>query len=329
MNGSKIQTAEHTLNSLTFHYTQDDVPRTYHVIDSSDAPILKVMKDSLSKFKGSTQEPSEARIQYDQFIQLIAPAVGITYKQDKVGGVNGWWCLPQEIQQQRAVLYFHGGAYNLGSPFAYRNFVSHIALISKAAIFIPEYRLAPEHPYPAAVEDGQAVYNGLVKKGYQKISIVGDSAGGGLALAILAITTSYATKENNPKPISAVVMSPWTDLAFESKSLKFNANSDIMLTEAQLKLNANRYLSKNETKDPNVSPLYGNLEGLPPIQVHVGEAEILLDDAVRYACNAYKKGVTIDLHVWEGMPHVFPSNVNVLAAANKAMSEIRDFLLKY
>lgn len=329
MNESKIPIAESGLNGLTFQNTQDDVPQTYHVMDSSDIPILKVMKDALSEFKGSIQESSKARIQYDQFIQSIEPALGITYKKDNVGGVDGWWCLPQEVQLEKAVLYFHGGAYNLGSPFAYRKFASHIALISNAATFIPEYRLAPEHPYPAAVEDGQAVYNGLVEKGYHKISVVGDSAGGGLALVIVGIATTNSARGKYPKPISAVVMSPWTDLAFESKSLKINAEADIMLTEAQLKFNANRYLSKNETKDPNVSPLYGNLEGLPPIQVHVGEAEILLDDAVRYACNAYKKGVTIDLHVWEGMPHVFPSHVNVLAAANKALDRIGDFLLKY
>jgi monoterpene epsilon-lactone hydrolase len=123
-------------------------------------------------------------------------------------------------------------------------------------------------------------------------------------------------------------MSPWTDLAFESKSLKINAKADIMLTEAQPKFNAERYSSNEETKN-HVSSLYGNLEGLPPIQVPVGEAEILLDDALRHACNAYKKGVTIDLRVWKGMPHVFPSNVNVLVAANKALNKIGDFLLKY
>jgi monoterpene epsilon-lactone hydrolase len=329
MNESKILTAENYLNGLASQSTQNDVPRTYHVIEKSDTPILKVMQESLSEFKGSTKEPLVARVQYDQFIQGILPAAGITYKNDEVGGINGWWCLPQEGRPEKAVLYFHGGAYNLGSPFAYKNFVSHIALISKASIFIPEYRLAPEHPYPAAVEDGQTVYNGLVEKGYHNISIVGDSAGGGLGLVILAITTNIASKGKYPKPTSAVVLSPWTDLAFESESLKSNAKADIMLTEGQLKFNAERYVVNENTKDPNISPLYGNLEGLPPIQVHVGEAEILLDDAVRYAGNAYKKGVTIDLHVWEGMPHVFPSNVNVLAAANKALYEIGEFLLKY
>ena len=299
----------------------------YHPLDKADVSALELMKSAALEFREKVTG-SNARLLYDQFVQQTAPAEGISYKEDTIGGVNGWWCLPKNATPAKAFLYFHGGAYNVGSAFAYRNFVGHIASLSNTAVFIPGYRLAPENPYPAAVNDGKNIYLGLPENGYNKISIVGDSAGGGLGLVILEFATAKAARGECPKPVSAAVISPWTDLAFESPSLKSNAAVDMILTEETLKQNASGYLNNEKSKNPQVSPVYGNLDGLPPIQIHVGEAEILLDDSIRYATRASQTGVSIDLHVWEGMPHVFPSNVNKLKAANKAVGLIGSFLME-
>ncbi|MCF0065579.1 alpha/beta hydrolase [Dyadobacter chenwenxiniae] len=301
----------------------------YHALDPSDIPVLALMKEAVAGFKDNTGQPvNEARLLYDQFIEQIIPAPEISYLEEQVGGVNGWWCLPDNVILGSAILYFYGGAYNLGSAFSYRNFVSHIARISKIPVFIPQYRLAPENPFPAAVEDGQFCYNGLLEKGYDKISIVGDSAGGGLALVTLAWATRNAVLGICLKPISAVAISPWTDLGFESPSLKSNGEVDILLSEKSLRGNAERYVNNEDSKNPRISPVYGNLDGLPPIQIHVGEAEILLDDSLRYANQASKCGVETAIHVWEGMPHVFPANVNQLVAAKEALALMGDFLIK-
>jgi monoterpene epsilon-lactone hydrolase len=288
-----------------------------------------LIKEAVTGFKDNTSQPvSEARLLYDQFIEQIIPAPEISYLEEQVGGVSEWWCLPDNAISGSVILYFHGGAYNLGSAFSYRNFASHIARISKIPVFIPQYRLAPESPFPAAAEDGQSCYNRLLEKGYNKISIVGDSAGGGLALVTLAWATRNALSGICLKPVSAVAISPWTDLSFKSPSLKSNAKIDILLSEDLLKGNAERYLNNQASINPQISPVYGNLDGLPPIQIHVGEAEILLDDSLRYADQAYNYGVAIDIHVWEGMPHVFPSNVNQLVASNKALALMGDFLIE-
>jgi acetyl esterase/lipase len=252
-------------------------------------------------------------------------AEGVTYDVATIGGVAGWWCRPQHPVDDCAVVYFHGGAYVLGSAGAYRNFVGQIAARANVAIFIADYGLAPEHPFPAAVNEAASVYRGLTASGLSKLVIAGDSAGGGLALALLRLVTSAASDETVPKPLAAVVMSLWADLALTGESMETRAESDPILTRDALNQAAQLYLGNKDRHDPKASPLYGEVTGLPPVMFHVGEDEILLDDSRRFANRIEAAGGVAQLHIWEGMTHVFPSNVS-LQAAKDALDEIGAFL---
>jgi acetyl esterase/lipase len=267
----------------------------------------------------------EARPDFDSLMERTPAAEGVTYDVATIGGVAGWWCRPQHPVDDCAVVYFHGGAYVLGSAAAYRNFVGQIAARAKVAIFIPDYSVAPERPFPAAVNEAASVYRGLAASGLSKLVIAGDSAGGGLALALLLLVTSAVNDEPVPKPLAAVVMSPWADLALTGESMETRAKDDPMLTRDALNQAAQLYLGKEDRRDPRASPLYGEVAGLPPVMFHVGEDEILLDDSRRFANRIEAAGGDAQLHIWEGMTHVFPSNV-ALQAAKDALDEISAFL---
>src|SRR5579862_6664488 len=181
-----------------------------------------------------------------------------------------------------AILHLHGGWFNWGTAQAFRNLVGHIAIAAGSDAFIPDYRLAPEHPFPAAVKDAEACYRGLVDRGIKKIALTGDSAGGNLALVLLSIATAEASR-NAVAPVGAVVFSPITDLALTGESYDTRAEADPFFTRSQAAGLVRSYLGEADPKNPLASPLYGDLTGLPPIRIHVGDDEVLLDDSRRYA----------------------------------------------
>jgi monoterpene epsilon-lactone hydrolase len=291
-----------------------------HSLSEKDREAVAAMRREVAAFKGKMGDPS-ARPPFDEVMEHTPDARDVTYEKVAVGGVPGVSCIPQGAHPGAKILYLHGGAYVLGSANAYRHFASQIAARAKAAVFIAEYRLAPEHRFPAALEDAKAAYRGLVEGGARKIAIVGDSAGGGLALALLSIVQSEGVA-----PVAAVAMSPWTDLALTGGSLEDRANDDPLLTKEMLSKTSASYLNGHDPWDPLASPLYGALAGRPPIQLHVGTSEVLLDDTRRYAEKARAAGVEAEAHVWEGMTHVFPSSVGTLEAAEKALSLLGAFL---
>jgi len=225
-----------------------------------------------------------------------------------------------------AILYLHGGAYVVGSAQAYRHFAGQIAARAKAPAFVTDYRLAPERPFPAAVEDADAAYRGLSVGGFHHIAVAGDSAGGGLALITTRKMAQAARDRGTPAPVAACVMSPWTDLALTGGSIAARAKHDPLLTRDALEHAQHLYLGQADASDPCASPLYDNFTGLPPILLHVGEDEILLDDTRRYADLVAKSGSSTELHVWQGMVHVFPSNLALLQAAREALDITGEFL---
>jgi len=291
-----------------------------HSLSEKDREAVAAMRKEVAPFKGKMSEPS-ARPPFDEVMEHTPDARGVTYEKRAVGGVPGISCTPQGARPGAKILYLHGGAYVLGSANAYRHFAGQIAARAKAAVFVADYRLAPEHRFPAALDDARAAYRGLVEGGARKIAIVGDSAGGGLALALLSIVQSESVA-----PVAAVVMSPWTDLALTGGSLEDRADDDPLLTKEMLSKTAASYLDGHDPRDPLASPLYGALAGRPPIQLHVGASEVLLDDTRRYAERARAAGAEAVAHLWEGMTHVFPSSVGTLEAAEKALSLMATFL---
>ncbi len=296
-------------------------PDIVHPIDAADREIMDQIRTGAAAAKGHVEREA-----LDAMMEQTTDGAGITYETGTVGGVNGIWCRPSGAPADRAILYLHGGAYIAGSGNAFRHLAGQIAARAGAAAFVPDYRLAPEHRFPAAFDDAHAAYRGLAESGTRAVALVGDSAGGGVALALIATACAEAAKSGTLAPCAGVALSPWTDLALTGPSLEDRADADPFLTKAALAQAALQYLAGQDPRAPHASPLYGDLRGLPPIRVHTGTEEILLDDSRRYVQSARAANVDIALHLWEGMPHVFPSTVGTLNAATQALDLIGAFL---
>ncbi len=224
----------------------------------------------------------------------------------------------------RHVLYLHGGGYVSGAPAHYRHFTWRIANAVGACVWILEYRLAPEHPFPAALEDAAAGYCWLADRmaDTRQLFVIGDSAGAGLALCLLL----KLRDDGGSLPGAAVAMSPWTDLALTGQSLRSNAAADPMLNAENLPELAQYYLAGADPRTPYASPLYGDPAGLPPVLIQVGSDEILRDDAVRMAEKLRKENPHTRLEIWSRMPHVWQLFVPVLPEAHRAIAQIGDFI---
>ncbi len=239
------------------------------------------------------------------------------------GGVVSELITTPASRGDRHVLFLHGGGYVTGSPALYRHFTWRIATATRMRVLAIDYRLAPEHPFPAALDDAVAAYRWLVGGGAdpQCLMVMGDSAGGGLALALLL----RLRDDGMPLPGAAVALSPWTDLALTGASLCLNAKSDPMLDPDSARLVAASYLAGADPRNPYVSPLYGDPRGLPPTLIHVGGDEILRDDAIRMAENLQAADCRVELEVWPRMPHVWHLFTPILPEANEAIARIGAF----
>jgi acetyl esterase/lipase len=266
------------------------------------------------------------RDDFNKMMEMTPDAPGVLYEEASVGKIPGWWCRPADALEGAAILYLHGGAYVLGSARTARHLAGQIAARAKVAAFVAEYRLAPECIFPAGIEDAVAAYRGLADEGFAAIFLSGDSSGGGLALATFALMVGEAKRDIVPRPLGAAVMSPWTDLALTGKTYKSLAQADPLLTRDSLAAAAQMYLGNHDSRDPKASPLYGDFAGLPPVLLHVGGDEILLDDSRHYAERVVAAGGVAQLHIWEGMTHVFPSSVGTLAASEIALKELGSFM---
>ncbi|MEA9389791.1 alpha/beta hydrolase [Acerihabitans sp. TG2] len=295
-----------------------------HPLTPEDQNAIAALRAIVEPNKG-TLEGISARSPFDAIMERVAPAEGVAYRPDVIGGISGWWCLPNEAQPRQAILHLHGGWFNWGSAQAFRHLVGHIARRAGVDAFVPDYRLAPEHPFPAAIDDALASYHGLLERGVNRIALTGDSAGGNLALVLLSLATAQASADR-PAPAGAVVLSPVTDLTLSGKSWQTRAAADPYFTLSQARQLARSYIGNRDPSEPLISPLYGTLSGLPPLRVHVGDAEVLLDDSLRYVGRAIDAGVDAAAEVWNGMPHGFLAGVGRLAAADQALEAMGTFL---
>jgi acetyl esterase/lipase len=264
-----------------------------------------------------------SRAPFDYIMGAVPAPEGVVFEEGKVGGVPGWWARPKQVGTEAAILYLHCGGYVIGSATAYKNFVGHIAERAGAVAFIADYALAPERPFPAALDDFKALFEGVVSGGFKRIALVGDSAGAGLILSQVAVG---AVKTNRVAAI--VALSPWIDLTLASESLVSRAEQDPILSKETLAQGAAHFLGKHSSKEPRLAILNIDISAMPPVLIHVGDAEVLLDDSLRFAENAKQAGVDAEVHVWEGMIHVFPSNFAMLNAAAQALANIGEFLTR-
>ena len=237
-------------------------------------------------------------------------------------GVPAEWIVPRDIERG-TILYLHGGAYVLGSINVHREFIARLVRTTNTPTLGINYRLAPEHPYPAGLDDVVTAYLWLLNRGVEpsRIILAGDSAGGGLALAALVALRDAG----EPLPAGAVCISPWTDLALTGDSIQSKAQADPVLAPDDLATYAKIYAGEHELTNPLLSPLYADLGDLPPLLIQVGRDEILLDDAVRYAGRAREASVDVTLEVWEGMFHVFQM-LPFLHETKQAVGHIAEFV---
>jgi epsilon-lactone hydrolase len=295
-----------------------------HPLSEQDSVGAAALRSAVAPMKGKV-EGTAGRGLFNDIMERVAVPEGVTFEAAAVGRTSGWWARPAGAQKEAAIIHAHGGWFIMGTAQAYRNFVGHIALSAGADAFIPEYRLAPEHPFPAAVRDLEACYRGLVDQGVTKVALTGDSAGGNLTLVLLSIASAQSSK-NAVAPVGAVVFSPITDLALTGESYETRAEADLYFTKSQAAGLVRSYLGPADPKNPLASPLCAELTGLPPIRVHVGDDEVLLDDSRRYVERAVAAGVDARLDIWMGMPHGFVTNVGGFIAATQALKASGTFL---
>ncbi|CAH0345771.1 alpha/beta hydrolase [Bacillus sp. CECT 9360] len=232
------------------------------------------------------------------------------------------WVIAPNAARDRVFLYLHGGAYMLGSLNTHRDLAAKLSRSTATRVLVIEYRLAPEHPFPSGIEDAVTAYRWLLRSGIspERIVVGGDSAGGGLTMAMLLSLRDAG----DALPASAILLSPWTDMEGTGESMESRADADPWLNPEQNRAAPFLYIGSMDRRHPLVSPIYADLQGLPPMLVHVGNDEILLDDSVRLVERANAAGVEATLKVWEDMWHVFQQFTT--PEASKAIDEIGEYV---
>jgi epsilon-lactone hydrolase len=295
---------------------------TRHALSEDERHIEKTILAGIGRhFAGFTGSRREA---YDAMIAQAPVADGVVLEAVDQNDMRGWWVRPAGAPVDRVILFLHGGAYMLGSAEAYRGFVSQIAVRAGIAAFVPDYPLAPEHPFPAAFEAAVAARRWLGTQGVAQLALVGDSAGGALALAAL-----NEPETNVPAVAAVVVFSPWTDLALTGLSFTNPDTYDPIFQPQLLTDAAATYLGAADPRDGRASPLYAIPDTLPPLAIQVGRDELLLDDARRYAAAAAEKGGEVRLDVFEGLHHVFQGCMEDLPSARRALDATAGFLSRH
>lgn len=266
---------------------------------------------------------AERRAQYERAEKVFPTPPEVKVERVSAPTAPAEWLRPPGAVPGRVVLYLHGGGYVIGSPRSHRHLAAAIAIASAASALLLEYRLAPEHPYPAAVDDATAAYRWLLDGGIapEHVVIAGDSAGGGLTVATLLALRDAKL----PLPAGSVCISPWVDLTCSGESYRTRADVDPIVERASVAEMAKAYLGSTPARSPLASPLFADLRGLPPLLIHVGDAEVLLDDAVQLAERAKAAGVETTLEVRERMIHVWHWFLPMLDEAQSAVEAIGRF----
>jgi len=283
--------------------------------------MIRDMADELGDGDVSVEQQREAG---EGFGLLTAEPEGVTTTPVDAGGVPAMWVEPAGAATDRVLMYVHGGGYVIGSLESHRKLVGHLAKAVGCRALNVDYRLAPEHPHPAAVQDSTAAYRWLLDQGIDPghIAISGDSAGGGLTMSTLVALRDSGT----PLPAAAVPLSPWVDMEGIGETMTSRAEVDLLVQPEILKGMADHFLAGQNARDPLAAPLYADLGGLPPIYIQVGDEETLLDDSLRLAANAETVGVDVRVDVFPEMQHVFQIAAGNMPEADDAVARIGEWL---
>jgi monoterpene epsilon-lactone hydrolase len=272
--------------------------------------------------KGLTFQEKRAGFEFMTSIFVVPPDV--EWEPIDAGGVPAEWITTPQATDSRVICYLHGGGYTMGSVNTHREMVSRLSRAASARALSVDYRLAPENPFPAAVEDATTAYRWLLGTGVDPASVViaGDSAGGGLTAATLVALRD----EGAPLPAAGVCLSPWVDMEGIGESMTAKAEADPMVQREDLLETAKAYLNGVDPRTPLAAPLYADLTGLPPLLIQVGTAETLLDDAIRLAERARAAGVDVTFEPWEDMIHVWHFMASMLPEGEQAIERIGEFI---
>ena len=267
---------------------------------------------------------SEQRRQLRELLSAQPLPGDVTVTAAALGGVPTAEITVDGVEPRHVVLYFHGGVYVMGDAFLAADLASQVGRRTRAKVISVDYRLAPEHPYPAAVDDALAAYQALLDNGTAPSDIVfaGESAGGGLAIA----TMVNARDHGLPQPAAALVMSPYADLTLAGSTLETKGKADPLLSREALQARVPDYTAGQDAALPLISPLFADLSGLPPLIIQAGTHEVLLDDALRLARRAATADVAVTLDVTPGVPHVFQAYHQILDEAAAALDRAGQFL---
>ncbi|HEX4947115.1 MAG TPA: alpha/beta hydrolase [Blastocatellia bacterium] len=291
-------------------------------MSSGDIKQVREMIASLPDW--AVMEVPETRAFYDQLGQQFPVPDGVTVEATNAGGVKAEWVRAAGCRTDAVLLYVHGGGYIIGSPASHRHQVAAISQAAGIAVLSLDYRLGPEHPFPAAVDDAVAAYQWLLQSDIapNRIVVAGDSAGGGLTVATL-----LALRERGlPQAAAGVCISPWVDLTITAESYTTKAALDPLVTRDGVTGMAQGYLQGQEAQTPLASPLFADLSGLPPLLIQVGTDEVLLDDAVKLEAKAKAAGVDATLEIWDEMIHVWHFFYPVLSEGREAIARIGAFV---
>jgi monoterpene epsilon-lactone hydrolase len=286
---------------------------------------IDVVRAHLAKLPPSeTLTTAERRTQYERAEKVFPTPAEVKIERVSAPAAPAEWLRPPSAVAGRVVLYLHGGGYVIGSPRSHRHLAAAIASAGAANALLLDYRLAPEHPFPTAVDDAVAAYRWLLDQGIaaSHIVIAGDSAGGGLTVATLLALRDASV----PLPAGGVCISPWVDLTCSAASYRTKAEADPIVKSGPIEEMARAYLGDRDRRTPLASPLFADLRGLPPLLIHVGSDEVLLDDAVQLSERAKQAGVTATLEVWDRMIHVWHWFLPMLEEAESAVSGIGRFV---
>ena len=282
--------------------------------------LLKVQRPPFDPNKSVQQQ----RTSLEKQVKRVPMPRNVDVQPSAIGDLPAEWLRPIGVNDDRAVLYLHGGGYTMGSCNTHRALGARLAIASQTPVLMIDYRLAPEHPFPAALEDALAVYWLLSDPGMpsRSIALAGDSAGGGLAIA----TAIALCDQGDRLPTVIACMSPWADLAMKGESMVTRAKSDPLISCESSLLHAGLYVAQHDPSSPLISPVYADLHGLPPLLIQVGDYEVLLSDSVRLAERTRQAGVDTTLEVWDGMWHVFQAYAPFLPEAQLAIDRAGAFI---